>query len=97
MESTPVYSKPLSQLGLTVELIDAELQARLNTAIIALMEGRGFDNAAEDAVAMLRQRGVDGIILSCTEIPLLLGNPDEPDLIRPLVLLAETAVKFARD
>jgi aspartate racemase len=97
MESVPVYSKPLSELGLTVELIDADLQARLNAAIMALIEGRAFDNAAEDAVMMLRQRGVDGIILGCTEIPLLLGNPDEPDLISPLVLLAEAAVKFAMD
>jgi aspartate racemase len=97
MEGVPIYTKPLRELGLTVELIDAELQARLNTAVIALMEGRGFENAAEDAVATLRQKGVDGIILGCTEIPLLLGNPDEPNLISPIVLLAEATVKFAID
>jgi aspartate racemase len=98
MENVPVYTKPFSELGLTVELIDAELQARLSTAIIALMEGRVFDKAAEDAVATLRQRGVDGIILGCTEIPLLLGEKaNEPDLISPIVLLAEAAVKFAMD
>jgi aspartate racemase len=95
MESVPIYTKLLSELGFTVELIDAELQTRLNAAIMALMEGRVFDNTAEDAVAVLRQRGVDGIILGCTEIPLLLGNPDEPDLISPLALLAEATVKFA--
>lgn len=98
MESVPVYTKPLNELGLTVELIDAELQARLNAAIIALMEGRVFDNAAEDAVTMLRQKGVDGIILGCTEIPLLLGDKaNEADLISPIVVLAEAAVKFAMD
>jgi aspartate racemase len=97
MESVPIYSKPLSELGLTVELIDAELQARLVSDIMALMEGRVFANVAEDAVKTLRQRGVNGIILGCTEIPLLLENADQPDLISPIVLLAEAAVKFAMD
>ena len=96
-ESVPVYTKPLSELGLTVELIDAELQARLVSDIMALMEGRVFNNAAEDAVRTLRQRSVDGIILGCTEIPLLLENADQPDLISPTALLAEAAVKFALD
>jgi aspartate racemase len=97
MESVPIYSKPLSEMGLTVELIDAELQARLNAAIMALMEGRAFDNAAEDAVSVLRQRGVDRIILGCTEIPLLLGSPSQPDLINPIALLAEAVVSYAMD
>jgi aspartate racemase len=96
-ESVPIYTKPLSELGLMVELIDAELQARLNATIIALMEGRATDNTAENVVAVLRQRGVDGIILGCTEIPLLLENPDQSDFINPVVLLAEAAVKFALD
>lgn len=97
MESVPIYAKPLSDLDLAVELIDNKLQTRLNAAIIALVEGRVFDNTAEDAVAVLRQKGVDGIILGCTEIPLLLANPEEPDLISPIVLLAEAVVKFAMD
>jgi aspartate racemase len=96
VESVPIYTKPLSERGLTVELIDPELQTRLNVAIIALVEGRTFDNAAEDAVMTLRGRGVDGIILGCTEIPLLLGDKaNESGLINPLALLAEAAVKFA--
>lgn len=97
MESVPIYSKPLSEMGLAVELIDANLQARLNAAIMALMEGRVFDNTAEDALSVLRQRGVDGIILGCTEIPLLLENPNQPDLINPAALLAEAVVSYAMD
>jgi aspartate/glutamate racemase len=39
---------------------------------------------------------VDGIILGCTEIPLLLReNGDEPDLVNPAQLLAEATVKHA--
>jgi aspartate racemase len=96
MESVPIYAKPLSEMGLAVELIDAELQARLNAAIMALMEGRAFDHAAEDAVSVLRHKGVDGVILGCTEIPLLLGEKaNRSDFINPLEHLAEAAVKFA--
>jgi aspartate racemase len=94
--SAPIYTQPLNQLGLSCEVIDAELQARLNQAVISLMEGRTTDRAAHDALETLRGRGVDGIIPGCTEIPLLLGaDMDAPDLVNPVQLLAEAAVKFA--
>jgi aspartate/glutamate racemase len=39
---------------------------------------------------------VDGVILGCTEIPLLLGAEAKAiDLINPAQLLAETAVRVA--
>jgi aspartate/glutamate racemase len=83
-------------MGLTVETIDEELQARLVTDIKALMEGAKTHHAAEEALEVLRQRKVDGIILGCTEIPLLLGKKvNESDVINPLELLAEATVKFA--
>jgi aspartate racemase len=52
--------------------------------------------AACAAVDELRHRGVDGVVLGCTEIPLLLGDgADAPDLINPAQLLAEAAVRGA--
>jgi aspartate/glutamate racemase len=39
---------------------------------------------------------VDGVVLGCTEIPLLLGEAgDAGDLINPLALLAEATVRYA--
>jgi aspartate racemase len=94
--NVPIYTKPLSQLGLAYEVINAELQAGLVADVIALNEGRATNNAAENAVTFLRQKGVDGIILACTEIPLLLGEKaNESNLVNPLALLAEAAVEFA--
>ncbi len=94
--NVPIYTKPLNHLGLAYEVIDPELQAGLVADITALMEGRATNNVAENAVMFLRQKNVDGIILGCTEIPLLLGDKaNEPDLINPAALLAEAAVKFA--
>jgi len=63
------------------------------------MEGRDGPASAAlagEAVAALRARGVEVIILGCTEIPLLLGgSADAPDLINPAQLLVEAAVRQA--
>ncbi|HEU5099790.1 MAG TPA: aspartate/glutamate racemase family protein [Roseiflexaceae bacterium] len=94
-----VYAHPLEQRGLEWEGIGAELQLPLDRAIMWVMEGRadaGAIEAARQAVAALRAQAVDGIILGCTEIPLLLeADLDAPDLLNPTALLAEAAVRHA--
>ena len=93
------YTRPLGQLRIACETLAPESRASLDKAIFQLMEGR--DNAesaaaAREAVAALRARGVEGVILGCTEIPLLLREPaDEADLINPSQLLAEATVRAA--
>ena len=77
------------------------LRDRLDEAILRVMAGqtRPEDKAlAVEAVDLLWARGVDGVILGCTEIPLLLGDDaDIADLVNPAQLLAEAAVRFAMD
>lgn len=96
-----VYAQALEQRGLQWEGIDAALQTPLDAAIMAVMEGQADAQAAEHArraVAALRARVVDGIILGCTEIPFLLHDDlDAPDLLNPTALLAEAAVRHAID
>ena len=59
-------------------------------------EGAAETDAARAAVATLRAAKVDGVVLGCTEIPLLLGRKgDGSDLISPAALLAEAAVRRA--
>lgn len=73
------------------------LSSALDQAIQKLSAGleTAQDRAvAREAVQLLRTRGVDGIILGCTEIPLLLQE-EADDLINPLQLLAEAAVRHA--
>jgi aspartate racemase len=95
----PVYTQPLSQLNLASEIITPELQGPLNIAVMHLQEGQANvedTQAVREAVAYLRAKQVDGIILGCTELPLLLQTyADEPDLINPAQLLAEDAIRFA--
>ena len=94
-----VYLDPLGRLGLACETIDGDLRDRLDRAIAGLMEGRtGPESSAvaHEAVDTLRGRGVDGVILGCTEIPLLLGEAaGAPDLLNPAEVLAEATVRHA--
>jgi aspartate racemase len=94
-----VYIDPLTAHGARCVTVDEELQRRLDAAIRAVMEGR--DGIAEHETALravdtLRARGVDGALLGCTEIPLLLGDKSESgDLVNPTALLAEAVVRRA--
>lgn len=93
-----VYLDPLRERKIECATIDAGLQAPLDAAIHAVAEGRDGATdikAARAAVAALRDSRVDGIVLGCTEIPLLLNDDAAADLINPAALLAEAAVRFA--
>ncbi len=94
-----IYSQALEQRGLLWESVDADQQTVLNQAIRAVMEGRADEESSEtarQAIAALRAKQVDGIILGCTEIPLLLQSElHASDLLNPTALLAETAVRYA--
>ena len=59
-------------------------------------DGKEETEAARAAVGALRARSVEAAVLGCTEIPLLLRDEsDAADLINPVELLAEAAVRFA--
>lgn len=96
-----VYTRPLGRLGIECETADTETRAALDRAIFQVMEGRDdaeSSAAAKRAVESLRSRGVDGVILGCTELPLLLGvSAEAGDLIDPGQLLAEAAVRAAME
>lgn len=91
----PVYTGRAT--AIEWETIDANLQGPLNAAVIRCQEGRAGDAehaAVRDAVEALRRRRVEGIILGCTELPLMFRE-DGADLINPAQLLATAAVKHA--
>lgn len=99
MGEPKVYLTPLHQLGLTCETIAGSLRNSLDEAILALMRGEAGEPEqaiAGEAVRTLWARNVDGILLGCTEIPLLLRAEEVGgDLINPAQLLAEAAVRYA--
>ncbi|HEX2035632.1 MAG TPA: amino acid racemase, partial [Chloroflexota bacterium] len=94
-----VYQRPLEERGLGCEVLSEDQQRGLDAVILPYMAGQGGPAASatvREAVDTLRARPADGIILGCTELPLLLGEDAEaPDLINPTQLLAEAAVRAA--
>jgi aspartate racemase len=94
-----VITRPLEALQIEHEILEADARDRLDVEILRVMEGRddeGSRRLGEEAVETLRARGVDGVILGCTELPILLPLlADAPDIINPAELLAEAAVRLA--
>jgi aspartate racemase len=94
-----VYREPLERRGLRCEVLSADGQARLDDVVPPFAAGRSGPEAGAvvgAAVDDLRGRTVDGVILGCTEFPLILGPAARaPDLIDPAPLLAEAAVRRA--
>jgi aspartate racemase len=93
------YLEALDRRGIRCEGIDRAAQAPIDAGIQAVAEGRespAHTRATRAAVDLLRAVPVDGVVLGCTEIPLLLGGDTEAqDLVSPAALLAEAAVRLA--
>jgi aspartate racemase len=96
-----LYEKPLTREGIVSETMTLEIGSRLDTAIFRVMEGvvdEDGKRVAREGLQFLRDRQCDAIILGCTEIPFLLADEVRAgDLIDPLKLLAEEAVKLSID
>lgn len=92
-----VYIEPLNMMGLKHETVDHAKRMELDVAIMGVMEGRE-DRLSKllvgGCVDELRGRGVDGVILGCTELPLLYDESGS-GVINPIELLAEAAVRRA--
>jgi aspartate racemase len=92
-------ARNLEKQGIAYASISQTLAGRLNQAIFKCQAGQedATDRAiTHEAILALRNQGVDGIILGCTEIPLLLqGEDDLYDLLNPAQVLAEAAVRYA--
>lgn len=94
-----IYQQPLESQGIRCEVVEPEQQVLVDAAVHALAAGTSGPRESGQvlaAVESLRRRGVDGVILGCTELPLLLGAASEAaDLIDPIEFLAEAAVRRA--
>lgn len=93
------YTRGLDRLGIRWEALPEHMLKALNVSVHAVDEGRmdnGISVPAQEAVGFIRARGVDGMILACTEIPLMIPHMlDDIDILNPIQYLAEAAVRFA--
>lgn len=94
-----VYIDPLSEMNVEHLILEQALMDRLSAAIFSVMEGHNGpaeSAVAQEAVNDLFARGADGIILGCTELPILLaGDLPNVKLVDTLALTAEAAVNRA--
>jgi aspartate racemase len=96
-----MYERALESTVRECLTVEEEIQEPLNRAALAVMAGSETEadkDVARRAVSALRERSVDGIILGCTEFPFLLGDAAEaPDVLNPIKILAEAAVRHAME
>jgi aspartate racemase len=96
----PFYQEALAQKGITVLTPDAPDRAYVHTVIYdELVAGQIREQSREAFVRIvdkLAQRGAEGVILGCTEIPLLVGQDDVSiPLFDTTTIHAEAALRYA--
>jgi aspartate racemase len=99
MEKT-FYQEALARQDITVLVPDAEDRQYVNAVIYdELVAGQVRDESREGFVAIidkLAARGAEGVILGCTEIPLLVSEEDAGiRLFDTTVIHAEAALRYA--
>lgn len=96
----PVYAKALERLGLEVLIPDQSARERLNSAIFdelcqGILNGPGVELFVQ-AIASLKAKGAECVILGCTEIPLIIDASNSPlPTLDSTRLLAKYAVQEA--
>ena len=78
----PVYPTKLHARSIEYEIPPTDARIRINALIFdELVYGR-FEGSARSyfsqVIAESRGRGIDAVVLGCTEIPLLIGDADSP-------------------
>jgi len=97
----PVYSKKMAAAGIAHTIPDKDDRELINRIIFdELVYGR-FENSARAEFARiiggLKQKGCDAVALSCTEIPLLIGDADAPlPTLDSTRILARAALRDAQ-
>ncbi len=98
--SGPVYPDFLSKAGIAFEIPDAEDRRLINNIIFNELVYGVFTSESrayfDTVIHFMKDKGCDGVVMGCTEIPLLLDPAVSPlPLLDSTRLLAEAAVRKA--
>lgn len=96
MQST-FYQEVCARYGITVITPNVADQERINQIIFAeLVVGEFKDTSRQELLAIMAKHQVDGVILGCTELPLILQPADAPlPLLDTLTLHVEATLDYA--
>lgn len=100
-----VYEKSCDKFGIQVLSVSPDIQDMMQAAIFDHDFGFKYNgrtekciNTAKQVAEYLISQGAEALIMGCTEIPLILGDAKfSVPLIDPNIIIAEAAVKFAKD
>lgn len=96
----PVYPDMLTRFGLTVQIPDESDREKIDTIIFRELVNGVFSEESRlyfnEVIQKMKDRGCDGVVLGCTEIPLIV-NPDDCPLptLDSTRLLARAALREA--
>ncbi|MFW6115510.1 MAG: aspartate/glutamate racemase family protein [Chloroflexota bacterium] len=99
MEET-FYPQAMAEKGISVLVPDAEQRRFVNDVIYDELVAGSIRDASRDAfvevIQGLADRGAEGVILGCTEIPLLVGQSDvDLPLFDTTLIHADAALRYA--
>ena len=91
------YSRPLKGMGIDVLVPEKELRDKLNVVIFDELNVESSSRSTVcEMVEDLRRKGCGGVILGCTEIPMLIGPEDvDVPVFDTTAIHADAAVSFA--
>jgi len=98
----PFYGDALAPRGVSVLVPGTEDRSRVNAVIYdELVAGQILDESRKEFVAIIKRlaaRGAEGVILGCTEIPLLVNEADAGlPLFDTTAIHAKAALRYAVD
>lgn len=96
----PVYPEALQKFGIACEIPDEKSRARIDEVIFQELVNGLFAESSRlyfnEVMKDLRERGCDGAVLGCTEIPLIVNPADAPlPTLDSTRLLARAALRRA--
>jgi aspartate racemase len=96
-----IFQDSFSQKDVEVVEVPIHLQNRIQEAIFSFKyKGRDVEivDTLMEAMDYFIQNGAEAIVMGCTEIPLILGNPNiSVPLLDPNEIIAKVAVNFAKE
>jgi aspartate racemase len=76
-----IYNNPLRSKGVEVVIPNAENQKNVMDIIFKILENKELEECKKRLKFIIRNLGVDSVILGCTELPLLIKQEDFEDIV----------------
>ena len=94
-----VYQEAFGKGGLEILEPSEGQQEIVTRAITTILSGKNYDDAREillAAVGSLKKRGAEGVVLACTDLPIVIQKAEGVRLLDTADIIARAAVEYWR-